>query len=216
MNNKRNLISSIIILVETIFLIILIAFGVWSYSAYKKNKTNLDQKINQAVIVAKKQQSSVDASNYATQSQYPLANYTGPQIYGSVSINYPKNWSAYVDSTGSSTLLDGYFNPGYVMSINSPNSTFALRAQIINQSYSQTLASFTSQEQAGLITTKPYSLPKLPQVVGVMLTGQVQNNLTGEMVVLPLRNETLQFWTIGTNYLPAFSNIILPNLTFSP
>ncbi len=215
MNSRKILISGIIAL-GIIVIVGLLIFGSWSYSSYLDSKSSVDQKINQAIVLAKQQQASVDSKKYATESQYPLANYTGPQIYGSLSVNYPKNWSAYVDDTGSNNLVDGYFNPGYVPAIGGSSSTFALRVKIINQTYATTLTNLSSEQQAGLITVKPYSLPKVSKVVGVMITGQVQNNLNGEMVILPLRNETLQVWTVGTNYMTIFNNVILANLTFSP
>jgi hypothetical protein len=62
----------------------------------------------------------------------------------------------------------------------------------------------------------PYSLPKLPQVGGMYLTGQISQRQQGTMVLLPLRDKTLEVWTESSAYMNDFTNNVLPNLTFSP
>ncbi len=215
-NSRGSILSLTLMILE---LAIIVGLSVFSYNTYLSRqdyKNNVDSKIAAAVLVAKNQQQTVDNVSYQNQIKYPLANYTGPSDYGSISVNYPKTWSAYVDTTSNNYLVDGYFNPNYVPSINSQSMPFGLRVQIVNQTYSSTMNNFSSLQQNGLIKVSAYSLPKVPQVVGVMITGQIVNNLDGTMVVLPLRNETLEIWTIGQNYINDFNSIILPDFSFSP
>ena len=40
-------------------------------------------------------------------------------------------------------------------------------------------------------------MAKVPSVVGVEITGQIQEQKTGVLVVLPLRNQVLEVWTEG-------------------
>jgi hypothetical protein len=96
------------------------------------------------------------------------------------------------------------------------NTNFALRVQVSSQSYSDILGQYQNQQQTGTVTVKPYSLPKVPSVVGVEVTGQLINNVSGTQVILPLRNQTILIWTEGTQYLNDFNNNILPNFSFSP
>ncbi len=215
-DSQGSVVSLVVMILEFAVIVALAVFSYTTYLSRQDYKNNVDSKIAAAVAVAKNQQGQVDATNYANQAKYPLANYTGPSDYGSISVNYPKTWSAYVDTTSNNYLVDGYFNPNYVPSINSQTMPFSLRVQIINQPYSTTMNNFSSLQQNGLIKVSAYSLPKVPQVVGVMITGQIVNNLSGTMVVLPLRNETLEIWTIGQNYISDFNNIILPDFSFSP
>jgi hypothetical protein len=142
----------------------------------------------------------------------------GPDAYGSVKVSYPKTWSAYVDTTNSSQPLDAYFHSGYVPSTES-QETYNLRVQVNAQSYSAVLAQYAGQLQSGTVTAAPYSLPKVPNVVGTILTGQVlldNPTGTGTMILLPLRSTTLEIWTESNDYLPDFDTYILPNLSFSP
>ena len=176
------------------------------------------------MAAAKLQQSAADATANNLTNESPLRAYNGPEAYGSIVVNYPKTWSAYVDDSGSSnTPVDGYFNPGTVPSIgNSTSSIFALRVQVLNQPYATVLQTYSSQSsnQQNPVTITAYSLPKVPKAVGVELSGTLSNSgskpVTGTMVILPLRANTLEIWTDGTQYLSDFNNNILPNFSFSP
>lgn len=203
-----------------ILLIAAIGFGGWAFSSRQDYKNNVDTKISAAVTVAKQQQSAADQAQFTEEAKQPLKAYNGPQPYGSLVVNFPKNWSAYVDDTGTNAggLVNGYFAPGTVPSVTTPNSVFALRVQVINQPYSQVVQSFSKQQQAGKLTVSAYALPKFPQNVGVEVSGLLnkKDTKTVTMVVIPLRSQTLEIWTQGSQYLSDFNSNILPNFSFSP
>jgi hypothetical protein len=227
--NNQNGVGSLPLLfgLTLVFLVVAIIFGAASFSKEQDYKNNVDAKIATAVTAAKQQQSAADTAANAKANELPLRTYNGPEAYGSLVVSYPKTWSAYVDDTGGSSgssnvPVDGYFDPGTVPSISSnANSVFALRVQVLNQAYSQVLSSFSSQFSGGSAPTiTTYSLPKVPQAVGVEVNGALSSNgnnpVTGTMVVLPLRADTLEIWTEGTQYISDFNNNILPNFSFSP
>ncbi len=205
-------------LVITILLLIG-ALGVagWAISGRQDYKDNSDKKVAAAVTVAKQQESTAKDKQFAEDSKSPLKTYQGPEAYGSLNIAFPKTWSGYVADTGnSSPLLDGYFAPGVVPSATDQSSTFALRVQVNSTSYADTLESFASQQQAGKLAVAAYALPKLPKVIGAKVTGEITEGKSVTMIVLPLRSQTLQIWTEGTQYLNDFNNYIVPNFSFSP
>ena len=175
-----------------------------------------------SVTAAKQQQTAVDAAANAKANELPLRTYQGPEAYGSIVVNYPKTWSAYVDDAGNgNTPVDGYFNPGTVPSIsNSATSVFALRVQVLNQAYATVLQTFSNQSGTSPPTITAYSLPKVPKAVGVKITGTLSNSgsnsVTGTMVILPLRANTLEIWTQGSQNLSDFNSNILANFSFSP
>jgi hypothetical protein len=194
-----------------------IGFGVWANNGRAMYKNNVDVQIATAVASAKQRQVSVDQAQFAIEEKSPLSTYTGPEAYGSLVLKYPKTWSGYVDDTGNgSALVDGYFSPQTVPSINASSSVFALRVQVENQPYSSVIQGIASQETNGTVTAKPYALPKVPQDVGLEVTGQLNNGGHGTEVILPIRNYTLAVWTQGSNFLSDFNTYVLPNLSFSP
>jgi cytoskeletal protein RodZ len=196
-------------------------FAVWAFMSRQDYKNNVDTKISAANAVVKQQTQTTDQATYNQEAKYPLKSYVGPSAYGNVTVNYPKTWSAYVQdannqaSTGN-TPINAYFQPGIVPDATNTANTFALRVQVNATSYSDTMSGFTPQVQAGQVTIAPYHLPKVPSVVGSIVTGQIEPNVNGVMIVLPLRSTTLQVWTEQPSEEADFTNIILANLTFSP
>ncbi len=207
-----------LLLIVTVFLLVgALSFAVWAFAGRQDYKNNVGQKIAVAVAAAKQQEGAAKDQQYAEAQKQPLKTYSGPDAYGSLSISYPKTWSGYVDDSGNGqALVDGYFYPGVVPSITSQTSVFALRVQVLSQAYNQLVANLIVQQQAGKLSSVVYSLPKVPKVVGVEVSGSLPNNKSGTMVVLPLRDKTLEIWTEGGQFLSDFNSNILPHFSFSP
>jgi hypothetical protein len=51
---------------------------------------------------------------------------------------------------------------------------------------------------------------------GVRFDGQIEQNLTGSMVVIKVRDKTIKIYTESTKYLSDFNDTVLKSLTFSP
>jgi hypothetical protein len=211
------------LIVCVVLLIFSFIFGIWAFSGKQKYQNNANQLISSAVTAAKQQQQTSDNKTYAVAAENPLIQYVGPQAFGTVSLWYPKTWSGYVDTSqgssgGDGTPVDGYFFPGVLPTVqdNGSSFNFALRLQVSSDTYSDILQSYQGSQQGGSDTITTYSLPKLPNVVGVKIVGQLSNGNTGTLIVLPLRSEALEIWTEGDAYLTQFNNYILPNLSFSP
>jgi hypothetical protein len=122
-------------------------FSYWAFISRQDYKNNTDQKIASAVETAKKQTLATDAKNFAEAEKKPLRTYTGPAAFGSLQVQYPKTWSAYVAvpaGSGGGNPVDGYFHLATVPNIQNPVNVFALRVQVVQQSYDQVLSSFKS------------------------------------------------------------------------
>lgn len=220
-NGYVNTTAMVSVLMSALFIIALI-FAIWAFSSRQHYKNDANNLVNQAVAKAKAAQETADNQRFAAEEQSSLTTYNGPSDYGSISLQYPKTWSAFIDTTGNgngSYPLDAYFLPNYLTSVTDDGTTdFALRMQIENESYNQVLQQY---DQASGVTVSPYALPKVPNDVGVEISGQINNsgsNISGTetLVILPLRSQALEIWTEGSSYLGDFSNVILPNLSFSP
>jgi len=219
--NQAGAVNSLAVslVMAVLLLVAALGFGGWAFNSRQDYKNNTDEKVGAAVATAKTQQMGVDATKYGELAKQPLRAYNGPEAYGSLVVNYPKTWSAYVDDSGSgNALVDGYFNPGTVPSISNQHSSFALRVQVLNQPYSQILQTFTNAQQN---TTQPvsfsaYALPKQPKTVGIKAVGQISQQTNGTMIIVPLRSNTLEISTQGNQYLNDFNNYIIPNFDFSP
>ena len=218
-HNQDGAISGLLIMFILALLLLMgaIGFGAWAFTSRQDYKANVNTKISAAVTKANTLEDTIKDKQFAEDAKKPLKTYHGPEAYGSLIVNFPKTWSGYVDDSGKgSAQVDGFFAPGVVPSITDQASVFALRIQVVNQSYAQTLQAFTGQQQDGKLAISAYALPKLPKVVGVEVVGEISDQTQVTMVVLPLRSQTLEVWTEGNQYLSDFNNNILPNFRFSP
>ncbi len=219
-HDQRGAISllSIFATLITLLFIVVVCISIVLYKDETKYKNDSNQLVATAVAAAKTQQQSSDQSAFATESLQPLQPFVGPEAYGTVTLYYPKTYSAYIAVGNNSSLpVDGYFEPGYVPDVTNQDNIFALRLEVNSESYDQVLSQYTNLAQQGMVTIAPYSLPKVPSVVGVKITGAITTTVKHAiMIVLPLRTTTLQVWSEATQYENTFNTLILPNLSFSP
>jgi len=202
---------------SVIFLVGAIVFGAWAFMQMQDYKNNVAAKVNVAVNQAKQQEDQAQQAIYSQKEKSPYRTYKGPGAYGSIVVTYPKTWSAYViDDQNGSPYVNGYFYPGTVPNAQGQNAVFALRVQVVQDTYSSVLGQAQNSVQNKQATVAPYSLPRVSSVVGAMVSGTLPNQRTGTMVILPLRNMTLEIWTESTDFQDDFQNIILPNFTFAP
>lgn len=206
------------VIVLAVLFVMSAGFAVWAYGGRQDYKKNSDAKASLAVTANTQKVQAADAVQYAEAAKNPLKTYIGPDAYGSVHISYPKTWSAYIDTSSSGTPLDAYFHADYVPSIQS-KQTYQLRVQVVARAYSTELNQYTSYITRGTVKAAAYTLPKVPSVTGTKLSGAVFPSIptaSGVMVLVPLRDKTLEIWTESNDYLADFTTYILPNITFSP
>lgn len=202
-----------------VLLIAALGFGGWAFTSRQDYKNNTDQKVNDAVVIAKQREGTRKDAQFAQDEKNPLRTYKGPDAYGSLSIQYPKTWSGFIDDTGKSgdKLVDGFFYPGVVPSTTNQASVFALRVQVVSQAYSDVVNSLSqNSDPASIPVITPFALPKVPKAVGIKYVGKLPNQKQGEMVVLPLRSQTLEVWSETAQFAPDFEANILPNFSFLP
>lgn len=179
-------------------------------------KNNVDGKIAIAVEDAILQNSKEKEEEFLEREKNPYRTYSGPSAFGELIIQYPKTWSAAISETGKGkTPIDGYLHPNFVPDLRS-GAGFALHIEVLNQPYDKVLGSYESNAKKGIVRISPYAAPKVPQVGGSRVDGEVVKNHQGSTVLFPLRDKTIRLTTLSPQFVPDFNNIILPNLVFTP
>jgi hypothetical protein len=218
-DGRKNLLTTVVL---TILLVISLIFGGWAFSKMQDYKTNSDKKtkaaVASAVLAAQQAQKVQDDQD----NKSPNKTFQGSPTYGSISFNYPKTWSAYVDTTNTSEPINAYFQPDVVPGIQS-KTAYALRLELLSTDYSQIVQQLSSQIQQGNLTAKAYLPPKLNGVTnvqpGTLFSGQINSQDTtqrGTLLVIKVRDKTLQISTQSNNYLSDFNNTVLASLSFAP
>lgn len=207
------------LILVSVFLLAALIFGVWAFMSRQDYKDNSDAKAQAAVTVAVEDTKTKDALAFAEEAKNPLKAYAGPSAYGSVTVLYPKTWSGYVierNASAGGVLADYFFHPNVVPDATNAENAFALRVQVTSQSYDSVVKLHQTAVENKKATATPYALPKVQNVVGTRVEGQLNERKQGSMIILPVRNLTLIVWTEAEQFKPDFNNIVLPYLTFSP
>jgi hypothetical protein len=116
--------------------------SVWAYTNYLDQKNNTDAKIETAVTAAKAEQAEVLEKDFLEREKQPYTKFNGPDDLGHVSFDYPKTWSVYIATSGSTASYEAYLNPGSVPTV-SNQQPYATRVVITDRTYETTLKSFS-------------------------------------------------------------------------
>jgi len=195
-------------------------FALWAYGEMNKYKKDYQGMVDSAVSQATEETKKLEERKYAEQSKNPHLKYNGPKTFGSITFEYPKTWSAMVDTNGS-TPIDGYFHEGIIPGAKS-GAAFALRLEVVDQPYDKMLGNYDSEVKKGAVRVTPIKAELVPEVLGARVDGEVgkgptREALIGSAVLFPIRDKTLRISTLsGQSYGKDFNEIVLKTLDFSP
>jgi len=191
-------------------------FAFWAFNERGTYKDKTDQIVAKEVELAKQQVSDQKDKEFVEKEKNPLQEYKGPATYGSLNIQYPKTWSAYVDEVGRGNMpISGYFHPNFVPGLNS-GTAFALRVEVVGSAYDTEVKAFEPKVKAGKVKVTPYTAAKVPGATGSRIEGEINQGQKGIMVLFPLRDKTIRISTQTEAFAKDFNDIILANLTFVP
>jgi hypothetical protein len=216
--NQQGRVNALLIPLVLVVLLFLIAgsFGIWAFMSRQDYKNNVDEKIKTAVVVADKETATRKDNEFAEKEKLPLRTYSGPAAYGSVVLQYPKTWSAYVgEKPGNTSPVEAWFHPGFVPVAQGTDTSYALRLQVTGTSYADVIKGYDNSVKSGKAKASPYTPAKNPSITGTRFDGEISPGKTGAMVIVPLRDKTLKIWTESSDYVNDFNTNILPNYSFA-
>lgn len=214
--NREN--GSISVVLAAVFGLLFVAssiFAFWAFAGRQDYKNNVDKKIADASAVAVQKAETAKDAEFVEKEKSPYRTYKGPSTYGSVTFDYPKTWSVYAEETTSGTVLDLYAFPGVIPGI-SGEQTFALRIEITSQSYEGEVKTYDGELKKGALVASAFRPEKLQEVLGLRLDGEIEREVQGAMILLPLRDRTIKVYSQIPEFVSDLDNIILPSLSFIP
>lgn len=217
-NNQKGSINVLAVsLVFTILLLVAVTgFGAWAFMSRENYKNNVDEKIAAAQEVTKKETETAKDNEFLEKEKQPLKKYQSSAQLSSVSISYPKTWSAYIDERGTgSAPLSAYFHPQFVP-VTSSDALYALRVELSSRSFVEEAKTFDGYIKQGKVTSRPYQSSVSGSSVGLRIEGEYASKKQGIIVLIPVREKTLKIWTESNDYKNDLENIILKNISFSP
>ncbi len=198
------------LIISAVLVVGLAGFGIWSYLQFLDQRDNTDEKIAVAVADAETKKAETLEAEFAEREKSPYTTWVSASSIGSISLTYPRTWSAYVQEKDSgSKPLTGFFHPSVVP--DDDTTRYALRILVDESNYSKTVSAFDDEIEKGSVTAQPLTVA---EVTGIRFDGQIDKDYEGAMVVFALRDKTVRIWTESKAYLKDFNDILVENLTF--
>lgn len=166
------------------------AFGVWAYISYNDQRTDVQGRVKLAVAEAVKIQSEEDEAKFQEEYKKPYLEFIGPAEYGSVSFDYPRTWSVFVEADGSNRGdFKAYLHPVSVPPISNRDNRFAVRLEILNRDFDTILKQYQSQLRKGELKS---STPEYNGNASTRLDGLFTNDVRGSAVLMRVRDKTIR------------------------
>lgn len=200
------------LILSVLFLVGAVGFGVWAFASREDYKANSDKKAAAAAAVAVDQAETKKDNEFLEREKEPLKAYTSAPQYGSFTLKYPKTWSGYVNEQPNQLTM--LMQPDVVPA--DPKTSYTLKVEVLPTAYNQAVAPLENQIKTGKLSAKAFSLPKVPDVIGLRGDGEIAQGKQGAVVFLPLRDKTIKISAESQDRIADFNNIILPNFEFRP
>jgi hypothetical protein len=180
--------------------------AIWAYVNYNQQKTDVDGRVALAVAQAKNDQASADEAKFADREKEPNRQFVGPDNFGRLVFNYPKTWSAFVASDGSTSgsTYNAYLNPITVPPLGEKQQ-FALRITIEQKDYAQVVSSYQEKVKKGDLHS---SATTSNGHNGTRFDGQFTPDIRGAAVIYQIRDKTVTLRTDADSFKPDFENLI--------
>jgi len=200
--------SQLLVIIGLLVLVVgLTSLSAWLYMQYIDQKTNVDSKIAVAEAAARKVQSEEDDIKIKAVEEEPNREFVGPEDYGGLSFQYPKNWSVYVadDPSTDGTKYSAYLSPIIVPPIDSKNARFALMVSIENAAFDKELDSYRARIEKGELKSSPI---KVNDHDGTRLDGNFNKDIRGSAALFRVRDKTITITSQAETFKEYFDEIL--------
>ena len=211
--DTSSILKTAVIVILVLLLIGASLLAVYFRSEYQLAQSDLDTKIDAAVLDAVKAREDELEAEFAEREKSPSKTFSGPADYGSLSFKYPKTWSVYIakDAASGSGAFEAYLHPGEVAPVN--NSTiFALRVTIETGSVESITSHYNSLVSKGQLNTSAITINGSEPAT--RFDGELPNKLRGSVVVFRIRDKVVTLESDAEIYRADFDSII-QTITFS-
>lgn len=185
-----------------------VGFAVLTLMFYNKATvaTNtLDQQKAQTATTAKADQKKADDLANTQANESPYRSYQAPIAYGAFIINFPKNWSSYVDQEQGGTQINLILNPDYVGRTNGTDNLEAARVTLQEQTGDNFMNQFQGSVKNGDLHQNTIQVSGL---AAFDLTGKFGDRRTVREVVVPVRDKVIVLINENSQYKNEFAQIL--------
>lgn len=146
-----------------------------------------------------------DDTKYTKLNGSPFRSYTAPPEFGAFTINFPKNWSSWVDHEANGKQVSLALNPDFVHRTNGVDDPMAARVTLQERTKDQYLLQYASLVKTKAMKQTSITVSGLP---AYDFTGKFPDRKTLHEVVIPIRDKVLTMTTENATYADEFNQIV--------
>lgn len=205
-NHQNGNTTTITIGVLAFLVIVVGSFSFWAFTNYTKQRDTVNQQVSAAVQEARKQQRTDDEKRFEEERKSPYRSYTAPEVFGGITLEFPKNWNVYViDKTGSGTQVDLTIHPDKVRESGDSTNIYAFRMELKDSLFERENESLKRDTERGNLKAKSVTVS---DIEGVQYDGEIERDINGRKIILPYRDKTIIMWTESRDYFNDFQEIM--------
>lgn len=202
---RSTLIETILLVIVSLVAVIFIWLYVQKYIEWDAISMDMNGRIDAAVAVAVEERTTELEADFAEREKFPYKNFMGPADYGSFSFQYPQTWSVYVArDAANGGDFEAYMNPVEVNPV-SATSINALRILIRDTPFESVVRNYESSIKSGKMTLRTETVGG---VLANIYTGELSTDRRGAVMILKLRDKTVQLQTDAEDFLDDFYRIL--------
>ena len=206
--NNGSVVETIILVIVCLVAAAAIVVAVMFYMKFKDLEENYTTELDSKVATAVAEEQENSAKKIEEEKKKPNLEFRGPEDYGSVSFQYPKTWSVYVDKDASDNGdFYAYFNPVSVPPTGNQNSRYALRFVIYNRQYDDVVKKLVTNVNNGKLKSQVFKANN-GQISGTRFEGELESKVIGTLVAFKVNDKTAVLRTDSNVLMEDYEQIL--------
>lgn len=198
--------NAVLIFILGFLVIALGALAGWGLFKYHQERTTVQEQVDAAVQEAKQEQKKADEARFKEERKKPFRTYTAPDVFGAITLSFPKNWNVHVeDSTSGNTLIDLTMHPKLIREQQGNDIPRAFRMQLVNRLFEDATKSYRRDTERGDLQANTVTVSGIE---GVRYEGNIRDEYDGSLVALPYRDKTILMWTESRKFESDFNTVL--------
>lgn len=203
------------VIVAAVVGVIALVLGVMAmmfYGDMTKAKNTVNEQVDAAVTKAKEEQKDEDWEASENEKRQVVYRFNGPVDYGTLSFDYRKDWSVYINRKPTNTDsedFEAFLNLRVIPPVDRENETnYSLRVYILNRQFPNVYDEYAGRIKDGMLKESRFDFVAGRHEAGVRLDGLREEDREVHMVMFKLRDKTAIVRTDGSAFLNDFEAIL--------
>ncbi|MBR3204654.1 hypothetical protein IKF81_03155 [Candidatus Saccharibacteria bacterium] len=210
-SGDSSLLKTVIIILLSLLLVAALLLSYYFFREYRVASSNVNQQIDAAVSEKSIEIENALRAEYDEKEKQPYDTFTGPADFGSLSFEYPKTWSVYVENDAADNRsFTAYLHPNEIPPLKDTNP-IALTVKIETDSYESFIDKYSRLIKDGKVKS---TIIKINGEDATRLDGQFSNTSNGSLVIIKIRDKVASLLSNGEIYRADFDKII-ETITFN-